>query len=572
MLASLSLWTRLRTDNIRIALAIARRLIHHQAALLSLTPSMRYSGVHIEPFLLEASTPPFLEWAINHENIFRDFRASLGPTVLHIRGLVDPARASMISQYWYLFNERVNCWQPRLYGGRTFYFEFHKFDSRLNNIRAMLIAFLNEVAWRMVALPAAVRTFEWMLYSTEFCREWSLFQLFETFTEVRRTRGVSKLAICLGCFENCVEEERTWFLKAVLDQQSHSDLNYRLLITTTTSDDLLKDPVPGPRVQCLDMSDCPEPLRGFAIDEAGINPDGLVPSLEHVLRQRPVLEDLKSTLLELMGECQQAPHHGYRILDWLGRFGRVRSMKSISSAVEKLRPVAPGRLLEVMIGSLAPEKRAWAVLVHRWVKHVFEPLTVEALGHALAASTSPDDVSFLDINYEELSGELGEEFSGIIVTDGRELKFAHYSFYEEVMSLEDCKDEAAFAHGAIAEICLRYLMHPDAQPQYRKLSAEKYGREPIKRPLFLPREGLLEYPVQYWAQHYHLAGSHRLVAPASEPFREPEARNRWAEARYLLSNPSTRVYVSYYSPLPLMAALGLDDLLDHQVEDEKDSE
>lgn len=554
-------------------LKISSKLISHQVALLSLAPTIRYPSVHMDPagILPKSSTPPFLDWISKHQNKLRAFNNSLGPRVLYIHGVADPARTAMLSQYWHLFDEEPLSWIQELYGGDTFYFEFDNLDSRRNTIRSMLITYLNEMSWRSWSMPGGADGVRWLFENLEYFGGWSLPDLFKLFQEVRRNSAMYQMGIRLACFDSCAEEERTWFLKAVLDQHSHSDVNYRLIITTSNPDSFLNDLIPESRV--LSLKDCPAEVCGFAIDEKGIHGSGLAAALEDVLRQRPVLNSLKQTLEALIDECKHTPHLGYRILDWLSRFGRGTPTASISATIEKLRPVTPENVISVVIGSLPLEKRKWAVLVYRWVRYAMEPLTIEALSHALAASTSSDDESLLDIDCEQLSDNLQKEFSGIIVANGRDIKFVHESFYDAAIAgVEECQDEQpSFVHGAIAASCLKYLMHGEVQTQYRKLAVDNYGGDHLKRPLFLPRENLLEYAVEYWPEHYRLAGSHCPLALALEFFRETEVWNKWAEGYYLLSNPFTRIQRSYFSPLPLMAALGLDDLIAHQTKHEESS-
>ncbi|KAH8733608.1 ankyrin repeat-containing domain protein [Ilyonectria robusta] len=563
----------IRFDGSYYPLKIFSDFINRQVALLSLAPTIRYPRVYVYPagILSKSGTPPFLDWILKYQNDLRDFNNGLGPRVLYIHGVADPARTAMLSQYWHLFNAELLSWIQETYGGNTFSFEFSKFDSRRNTIRSMLVTYLNEMAWLSWSMPGCADGVRWLFENLEYFGSWSLPDLFKIFKEVRRNLARFEMRIYLACFDSCVEEERTWFLKAVLDQHSHSDMNDQLIITASNPDSLLNDSVPESRL--VHLTDCPAELNGFAIDEKGIHGSGLAVALEDVLRQRPVLNSLKQTLEALMEECKHTPHLGYRILDWLSRFGRGTPTASISATIEKLRPVTPESVISVVIGSLPLEKRKWAVLVHRWVRYAMEPLTIEVLGHALAASTSSGDELLLDIDCEQLSDNLQKEFSGIIVIDGRDIKFVHESFHDApIAGVEECKDEQpSFVHGAIAETCLKYLMHGQVQTQYRKLAVDNYGGDHLKRPLFLPRENLLEYAVQYWPEHYRLAGSHRPLALALEFFRETEARNKWAEGYYLLSNPFTRIQRSYFSPLPLMAALGLDDLIADQTKHEESS-
>ncbi|KAM0320624.1 hypothetical protein ACHAPQ_009870 [Fusarium lateritium] len=377
--------------------------------------------------------------------------------------------------------------------------------------------------------------------------------------------------VCQSRFDDCVEDERIWFLNEVLDERSRVDRAYRLVITSSDPDTSLLNV--APEVQILTKKDFPEEPRGFATDEKAIHACGLTPSLQALLDRRPVLNSLRKPLEILIGECQSSPQLGFRIVDWLSNFGRGMPIEVIAATIEKLRPVTPESVLNTFIGSLSKGKRDWAVLVYQWVKYTMEPLTIEALAHALAVSTSSEDVTLADIDYTQFTADIDASFAGILGMEGRDIKFSHALFQDISLAGLGGTDgeQPSFVHGEIARTCLEYLMHSQVQTRYRYLAVENYGGDPSIRPLFIPREGLLEYAVQYWPEHYRLAGSQRPQALAVKLLQDTRARKKWAEAFYLLSNPFTRLQRSHFSPLPSMAALGMKDLVTHQLDLEKDS-
>ncbi|KAJ3544493.1 hypothetical protein NM208_g3022 [Fusarium decemcellulare] len=547
-------------------------LIHSQTALLYLAPPTRRTKLHMDLGATQTHRLPFLNWIIS-QPIFQRFQDGLGPQLLHIQDAErDSARTAMHSQHLYAQYEG-DCMVRAASEDRpteitAFYFEFQKFDSRYNNIRAMMVTFINEMAWRYGQNPENVQTIRRVFESMELYHSWSLPHLFRLFTEVRQCVVVRDFVLFLSCFDNCLEEEREWFLSQILEEQSRSELRYRLVITTSGPDIFLNNSIP--ETQVLPLWNCPVSLKGYAVDEEGICADGLKWALQDVLVERPSLRALEGDLMELIGGCQQTPHLGWRILDWLKRSGLGVSIGDISATIEKLHPVTSENVLSVFLGNLSLERRKWALLVYHWVKYALEPLTIEALGHALETSAASHSPSLLDLDYEQLFLDLQGVFSGIIVVDGRDVKFSHESFYHTATpSLDGCDEQPAAVHGLIAETCLKYLMQGKSQQRYSKLAVENYGGGVLEAPLVLPRDELLEYAVRFWAEHYRLAGTHRPHGLALHLFRTNDARNRWAEAHHLLSNPFTRIQRSYVSPLPYMAALGLEDLVSEQLQNEK---
>ncbi|KAH6957155.1 ankyrin repeat protein [Fusarium avenaceum] len=548
-------------------LKIVKRIISGQSGLLSMAPPRKLANVHIpsREFIPSSIVPSFLA-----ENKLRSSNYPIGPQFTYICGLGDSARTSMLSQYWQVFDSRRRGEALKDYGGSMFYFEFDKLDKRRNTIRSMLLTYFNEMSWRDGDQDTGAGSVKWAITSLGYYGCWSLPFLFKIFQNVRSASTRFNTLIFLACFDNCVEDERAWFLKEVLDEHDRIDQAYRLVITASDPDTSAFDSVPD--VQILSTKDFLEEPRGFAVDEMAIHVQGLASSLQTLLDRRPALNNVKQALEILVVDCHSSPQLGFLILNWLSDFRKGTGISEVVATIEKLRPVTPDNVLSAFLGSLSVEKRDWAALVYRWVKYTMEPLTIEALAHALAVSTFSEDVILDDIDYTHFAADVQDSFKGVLVMDGRDVKFSYAPFQDASLrglgGLYD--EEPSTAHGEIARICLEYLMHGQVKSAYRSLAVENYSGDLSIRPLFLPREGLLEYAVQYWPEHYRLAGPQRPFSLALEFFNNTHTRMKWAEAFYLLSNPFTRLHRSYFSPIPLMAALGLEDLVKQQIDLEED--
>ncbi|KAK6450397.1 hypothetical protein FP744_10006647 [Trichoderma asperellum] len=556
----------------RYPLKINTDAIHDQIALLSLIPPRKMPRTHMGGALTEHHIRKlqFTSWLANQE-AYKNCLDSRGPHILYIDCYAEEAsRAAMLSQYVRtMYDHHVDDMSQHPYSYRLpFYFEFNQFDTRYNSIKAMIITFLCEMVSRHWHTSPTIRL---VLRNFHYYRCWSLKDLFKLFTEIRKCPFVNSYTLFLCCWDSCIEDERTWFLTRVLEQHSRSELDYTIVITTRGPDKFLKSSIDNSQV--LSLETCPVPLHGFVEDE-GDNVSGLMLLLEDILRKRPALQGLKSVMVQLIDECSQKPHLGYIILNWLGHFGRGSPISDIARTLERLRPVTPDSILAVIIGNLRPEKRKLAQTIYRWVRYGVEPLTVGALGHAIAASTTSDDISLLDIDHEYLLENLERIFCGIIKIEGHDIKFSYDSFYvSNLIEFEgDVHEQVFSAHGELARACLRYLLCEEVQKQYSKFSVENYGGDVDKCLLLPPRDDLLAYAVRLWATHYRLSGHHRPLELALTFFKAKGARNKWAEAHYLLSNPFTRCQRSFISALPLTAALGLEDIISKQIEEQQYSQ
>ncbi|UKZ75097.1 hypothetical protein TrVFT333_002769 [Trichoderma virens FT-333] len=468
---------------------------------------------------------PVLEW-ITDQVAYKNFNESYGPQILHIECTAgDRPYTSNLSQYFHNMQDLSSWKTPEFRNKTCFYFEFDEFDVRYNTVQSMLITFINEIAWRFWHSPKDAPTIRRVLENLSYHRNWSLADLFMLFTEVRKCPSVRGFTLILGCWDNCVQEERTWFLSKVLEQHRRNDLDYQLVVTTSGPEEFLKENMP--KSQVLSLKNCPVSIQGYGLDDK-YPPSGLKPLLEDLFQKRPALKNIGETLEQLIDECRGTPYLGYIILKWLDRFGRSLLASDIATAVDQLRPVTPDHILATIIEKLSPKKQKLARVIYRWVKYAMEPLTIEALGHAVAVSMPLDFPSLLDVDCEDLLEKLDKLFCGIIILDGREIKFSHESFYSSsALSEPGCDNnrELASGHGELAKACLSYLLHEEVlRNNYSKFSTDNHGGGLDKCLLFLPRDDLLDYAIRTWATHYQL-----------------------------------------------MAALGLEDVVSRQIEEEKDS-
>lgn len=528
-----------------------------------MTPLIRLPKVQMDLTVPEDRQLPSLAWLTSQE-AYKTSDGMMGPCALYLEGIAgDSKRTAMLTQhisakYEY---EYLDIW-GKDFGGSAFYFEFKKHDSRYNNIRAMLISFINDMAWhnwRKNPDGPVIRT---VLENLGYHHRWSLPDLFQLFTLIRQCPCANTWAIFLSCFDECVEGERTWFLTRVMEQFGHNEWNYRIVITASGPDSSIKKFISESQV--LSMQDCPTGPKGYAIDERNLAVSELGSALQDLFKKCPFMKKHETQIKGLMNGCSDAPHLGHRIIDWLGDYGRrAAKIADIGEEISKLRPVTPENVLRVFIESQPRRRQNLGHRACQWVKYAMEPFTIEALGHAITAVALYPRSSPENFDHARLAEGISSIFCGIIIIENGEVKFSHPLFYSAGSNYE----EPADAHYRLATACLRYLTHHEVQEKYSKFSFNKYDGDILQRPLIIPRDNFLEYAVRFWSEHYRLC---RLALSPCDPqstgwgkkfLHHKKEFQRWSEAYYLLSNPFTRIQRSYLSPLPVIAALGLQDLV-----------
>ncbi|KAK4234505.1 ankyrin repeat-containing domain protein [Achaetomium macrosporum] len=490
-------------------------------------------------------------------SIYQDFR-------LHANGnpLVD---ISKVSRLLYLDYDSQRTWSVSCKGGparkTVVYFEFDEHDSRYNTISSLLLYLLNAIAWRFWEGSDYQISVE--LAFLRDVHSWSFEPLFHLYSSFRRAMA-NELTIFISRFDQCPAELRRRFLELVLEEQSYNDSDYRLILSTLARDDLAVASFPDePRIN-LEDSPAANQWKDSMAQE-------LRSGLSTLLARRPIYYDLRPQLEGLLEQCNSVPCLGRVILTWLGIHHRGKPRPKIAEMINKLSPLTAENIVRVFIASLAPTLRTRVETVFNWVKNAAEPWSPESLTEALAVYESDGgrQPSFEDVDAEGTMSEIEDALGGIITVKDGDVRFSHPSFYgvPEVGFEESGEEATAKANSTMAETCLRYFQLRCAQETLAQLSRDNLTLEDIPSPwetplesavISLPRTSMADGPFKPKLKELvdNLFASNGARAGCCVPF-------------WILSNPFSRMQRSYISTLPVLAMLGLEDLLQETVEIQK---
>ncbi|KAM0329392.1 hypothetical protein ACHAQA_004699 [Verticillium albo-atrum] len=173
-----------------------------------------------------ASTPPIYPYQgkdyhddicswFEHEEATAEWLANdRGLSIMHIQHDVEN-RARGVSQaiFTSLFTHLND--NPKLGKNWICYFRFDKDDARYRDVKPMLITFLATLVCRFsfdVGSVAEKMVEDWSrnMYSCD------LADIFQAFMNLRDNFNAEKVTFFVGCFDQCEEESRNWFLKELL--------------------------------------------------------------------------------------------------------------------------------------------------------------------------------------------------------------------------------------------------------------------------------------------------------------------------------------------------------------------
>ncbi|KAI1099976.1 putative ankyrin repeat protein [Jackrogersella minutella] len=553
-----------------IILRVGYNIIQFQARLLSLAPPTRALNTHFDPVLPKS---PIVTWIYKQAACIAFSKRGKGPRLMHLYGngnySVDISELSRLLYVYYDSNVTYSDINPRKPHKTVLYFEFNQWDSRYSTVSALLTYLINALAWHFWTRCSSIIDVE-LSFLNDTC-SWSLEDLYHLYATLRDFTSVTQeLTFFISCFDQCPKDQRQWLLEHILEEQSYSDSEYRLILSTSTLEGLAVESFPGEAR--INLADCP------TIGERSIRlTKELQTGLADLIAHRQIYEDFRPHLESLLEECLNAQHLGRIILTWLGNYPRGKPKSEITNIINKLSPATPENIVQVFVSFLAPELRPRAKNVFNWVKHALEPWSPESLIGALVVHECRDEEPLLDdLDGEGMMSDIEMAFGGVIITENRDVKFSHPSFYNlpELGIEGNTEERVSRINGTIAETCLRYFQLKGAQNMLKEFCLENFEGGPWATPLDTTvishrRINMAEYAVRFWPQHYKASGRFKPSKLVHGLFASKESRAAWEVPFWLLTNTFTRIQRSYISTLPILAMLGLEDLVEEKVNSER---
>ncbi|KAM0276585.1 hypothetical protein ACHAQH_006590 [Verticillium albo-atrum] len=538
------------------------------------------------------------------------------------------------------------------------YFRFNKSDNRYRDIKAMLITFLTTLVCRF--------TYDIGGVAEKMVEDWSrnvnasdLVDIFQAFMELRDNYTTEKVTFCVGCFDQCEEESRKWFLKELVRMGRLKESRDKWLFDSSDPDFLEGEQIPSGGLWRVKVEDSPmfrppspiyaaeeevdvsalnaipqtvetdetpvtndvnaeaddskigdgeaglddaipksvddggtvkdessetadnvhiegtadtseDPVLGDkAIAEGSLAPSEyrmplLCPYLSigfnRRLDDRPVLLNVEDDYRALVGQNDgQVTRPARAVLDWVFLKSEHATMATVEALVARPKSLDPDELFRSMLDFVNQETQSQAHRLVTLLRHTLRPLSSHEAAVALSVMGSPK-ATLTDAEVMGIIDPLLFNFPGVFKLSGQEIFV--WPLFEP---LSEEKDMAA--HGAMAELCLEYLLQPDVQPL---IDEHSDNVAKVAWVAFEPRHDFVSYAARHWLDHYRLAGTYAPKEPAYAFFANEKASRSWREAalsRMMLAFPLRH----YLSPIPQIASTGLDDLLERRLEEDRNS-
>lgn len=439
------------------------------------------------------------------------------------------------------------------------YFEFRRHDVRYNNLRAMLLSFITHIMTRFPWVPIAssYSTALMMPGLLPYC-SLSLTDLLNMFRAMIMWRDMPTMLFIVACLDDC-DAHTNRFLALLHSMREITEGKQRFIITSSP-DEKLKSRLAG--AYELDTDDFDKTSDTVWTDTF----DGMYGfHLNRLRDRRPAFRESIPELTDILQRCSPDHRLGSLISRWLTTERRgVRDTRSgARKLIESLQPATADSALHTIVNSFGQDSdRAWVYI--DWLTVVFRPLTLQelAFGVNLSLDMSQETIDFID--YGEIYEDV-HRFGRVMWRRDNEVELWLPYYKDGRHYTEEARQKA---HGRVARVCLEYLCMDSTREAAVEWAERFIG---LHFAICQSRDTLRSYAAEFWAQHYEKAGDFKPQQQARDFFANRSARNAWRLAMGIIQ-PLSMPDRDYMSVIPLVASTGLDDLLLHQLDLERESE
>ncbi|KAJ8123485.1 hypothetical protein O1611_g9578 [Lasiodiplodia mahajangana] len=450
-------------------------------AFSPLTDAIESHAAPVYPLATHLTPTHPYSW-LGDDPTFRDWVSCQECSILHIHGSPNISQAAE-----YGFRKAISAseaCQPNDH--INLYFRFNKHDKRRDRVGTLAITFLAQILGRYRApLSPHSSKFEPPLFSQSLTDQDAFFLL----NSVRTDLGAeTRMTWIVDGLDECEPTCSQWFLSQLLGIASHSDMYFKILITTV-NDKSIRDTLAG--AKCLEIN-----TKGHGQLASLLDDDAPAAGLcMGLLLDRPELEPYSAKIQALFQICDLDVDLARLIRDWF-LVAKWTTKDSLENIVETLSPASPGELMKRILQMVPQSARPWGRTVILWVLYSARPLSLGELASVL--SSGIDSTEHLD-----LPSAIRATFGPLFATENNEIQFSRSWMRELFSSIGDVAEwytqpTMEQGHREIAVACIRYLR----LPTITKLISTACRSPHHVAMLLDSRSDITSYAIQYWPSHY----------------------------------------------------------------------
>ncbi|KAH8654475.1 ankyrin repeat-containing domain protein [Tricladium varicosporioides] len=488
------------------------------------------------------------ELFLTENEAFKQWQDARGPRVLHVHGSFGSTK---VAEWFYRQLNQPNRGEAH----QTLYFAFDKHNIQYNSITSMLTTILAQVFSHNMGLYSFLGArVEQMLAS----KSWTKEEIFHLFQDILFEEHVQ---LVINGLDQC-DESQGEFLSGLFKFAKKTEYRSKVIIVTGPDFDI--------------NSRFPECLT-IDLDEIGCFPL-LEPDigLRRLYSLRPEFEAYEENIRASLLKCGHDDDWAKLIINSLRFFNHPTLITGNLlgfdlDSLTKPNADTPKDTFTSILGRVPQDSRDWARRVLLLVAYTFRPLSVEELGIILLqGNRGSGERTILTIDGTQkrmLQSRLNELFMGLIVVRKGAVRFAHPELRDFLLSADRNNEELWYSippgisHDWITTWCVTYLSSPATQDAMMEAHQNQDGSV-YDAPTHIVRANPINYCTLYWPQHLISTGDG--THPSMEVLEfcvYKKAFRIWATNLWWSTNPILRPDKGYLSPLPILASLGLQELV-----------
>lgn len=360
-----------------------------------------------------------------------------------------------------------------------------------------------------------------------------------------------------GCEESCLSS-----LDDICSLARHTERRFKVVVSGTTNSSLQRVLADWPTINLDSHSEDPHNIN------SAIVPD-LNAEVIELIQHRPIFYHFEKRITEKLVECGQDSQWRRLVVNQL-RFSEGPLTNSAAEwQLGVLPPTTPKHSFIRIIANMPLERRRWARNVLIWTLYTFRPLSPSELSATLVLQDETLSHGTRDIGLlvsQDVTGELDEVFKGIFIVKHKEIHFSHPDAREFLQNVNGGRDGAWYdvketAHQQITAACLFYLSLLQGQKSIETSYFHPLADLLAEKRYVLPNS-FSSYAIKYWPKHYKLIPKiNRPTESALKFCQNTKAAQIWVQAYWPLWKPIRQIDSIILSPLPILAGLGLQDLV-----------
>ena len=475
------------------------------------------------------------------------------PAIIHVHG---SSKAPDASEF--LFRCLNEDWDARQKDEIVTYFTFEKDDYRRNSTTAMLITLSIQMIIECQSLHKAVKLlFDEMSHHCS----WTKTDLLLLFRIILLNCEKDGIVCVINSMSEC-DSSFLSFLEEICSLAKHTERRFKVAVTSTTNHVFQSVLTGWPAINLDDHQEDPHTVNRNLASEFD-------PGVLKLIQQHPEFYDFGKRITEKLSECGQDRYWRRLILNQLKLSEGPLTRLAIARQLDVLPPTTPKEILFRTLAGIPLEKQQWARKVLLWTLYSFHPLSVWELSVALVLHNkclSPKTRDINEVVCQDITSELDKIFKGVFRVKQNEVRFSHPDARESLRKV-DCSHNNAWynlretAQQQITEACFFYL----SLPQVQRFIMTSYILPPehlSESTASFARYSLCSYAIKYWPRHYKLIPKvNHPIESALEFCRNTKILRTWVQAYWSLQKPICQIDNVFSSPLPVLAGLGLQDLV-----------